>query len=243
MTPKRSLIDILETAIQAMAFPITIWKVTATVANTWQLNVDNLYHAVKGYIISIGGNNYTIVSVNDDTSPLQLTVTDPTGLLPAPTAQTSFNLYSPFFFHGMPRDSSAEMKQEQNAFNKYPMIWLMETFTETFYDDPEDANERDSQVKLYFLTDSQFETNQTNDLYEIYLLPMRRLLDSFIDMVNTQYSYFVQWNLKYNVTNYPKFGVYIRGKGVAENLFADNLTGCELDIVLKITKPNSSCNS
>lgn len=235
---RQSFIDILENFINGMQFQCQIWNVqnNTPVTGQYTLSVDNVYHAVAGYTVTIGGKPYTIVSWIDTPNAQRLVVSDPGGSgVIAP--QQTFNFYTPYFFHGTPLDATTEIKQEKSEFNKSPMIWLWENYEETYHDDPEDAIERDVEASLYFLTITANSMKlQTDDLDYNYVRPMRRLLDNFIHSINNPIGILQRWDTKYKTQVYYKFGVIARNKGVSENLMVDKLTGVELKMTFKIIR-------
>lgn len=256
MKHRRSLIDILDDVVKSMSFPITIYKIFAPTSgssiisppgtgNNYVLNVDNIYHAQIGYSVTIGGNIYEIVAVNNVSiacGVYQITINDASGTTPInfPTVN-SFNLYTPFFFHGTPRETNAELEQQTQAFNKYPMIWLWEEFSEVFSDDQEEPHERESDIQLCFLTQADFAKLQ-DDMATLYVEPMMRLMESFIHKVNEPISLFDRIDLDYTVIRKNKFGVYIRGKGSDKSMFSDNCAGVILQVKLKLYEPGRCCS-
>ena len=233
---KRDLTDILEEWVNNMTFPVNIYTVS-NVGNIYTLGVDNLYHVIAGMIVTINGNPYTVVSFDDTTSPnLTLVVT---GVIAITTG--SFNLYSPIFTHGTIRETQVEATETTSPF-KVPTIWLYEQFEETEEEDPDNSIERESNIRLFFLTTSDH-TLTTDEIYTLYIQPMQRLKDNFVKYINdfTNLTLVYKWEQTDKVKNYAKFGAYINGKGMPTGLFSDKLSGCEMDIKLILYKPDCGC--
>jgi len=142
-----------------------------------------------------------------------------------------------YFFHGTPIAIGAELDKIQDAGNKTPMVWMMENFQERFYDDPLLRLERETTLRLFFLTQANHRQWVTQQAYDHCIAPMRRLMELFVEEIKNDGTYDVT-DLNYSVYNYAKFGVYINEKGMPTNKFADNLSGVEMSFVLKRYKPD-----
>ena len=236
-----------------MTFPVNIYNVTSVPAtggrsgNDITLNVDDVYHAVIGATLSIGtGATYTIVSWDEnyaiDDNVMQLVVNDSTGS--NPITATSFNFYPPFFAHGTVKEEGAQLVQQNNVWNKYPLIWAREPVKERFFNDREDAHERESNIEIYFLTNADFSIENFNT-YELYARPMTRLKDNFIKILNTETG---NWpigstdrnDMTIDVTEITKVSVTIGQKDVTKTIFADNLSGVAAEFKLKILAPEGN---
>lgn len=144
------------------------------------------------------------------------------------------------FYHGTPIATGTELNQIQRAVDKTPMIWMMENFTERFNEDDLVRVERETDLRLFFLTQANHFQWMTETSYQKTIRPMRRLMEMFVNALK-QDSQFDTLKLTYNVQNYSKFGVYINEKGMPTNKFADNLSGVEMQFTLVRFKPDCCC--
>lgn len=231
---RESLIDILKPIVEAMVFPIRIYKNDVNGID-YKLHVNNVYHSQIGFEAIIGGNPYTIKEVNYSLNIL--TVTDETGT--TPITVTEFNLYEPYFFHGTPIETGAELMPINDASKKTPMIWVMDGFTDTDDEDAESTTDRISKPRIFFLTQCNF-NKVTNQLHDEYERPMRSLKNSFEKAIKNEWALFDTIDWKVDVIAYNKFGVYIQNKGVPDSLFADQLSGIEIQPSFNILK-NGDC--
>lgn len=142
-----------------------------------------------------------------------------------------------YFFHGTPIAVGAELDKINDAGNKTPMLWMMENFQERFYDDPLLRLERETTLRLFFLTQANHRQWVTQQAYDHCIAPMRRLMELFAEVIKNDGTFDVT-DLTYSVYNYAKFGVYISEKGMPTNKFADNLSGVEMSFTLKRYKPD-----
>lgn len=230
MNYRDSIITLVQQPVEAMTFPVTIDNIVAN-GNDYTLTCCDVYHAQPGFIVTIDGQQYTIVSV---TYPGTLVVRDLTGTNPI-TAE-SFDMYTPFFFHGTPIETNVELGQVKDAAEKTPMVWFLENFSEKFNDNEEETLERESTCRIFFLTQADHNKWLTDDFYSNAILPMHRLLENWIADLKENKRFETQ-DLEYTTTNHIKFGVYIANKGVQSSLFSDKLSGVECAIVLKTYKP------
>jgi len=233
MIYKQSTIDIVEDVVNAMVFPVEI-KGIATSGTQHTLTVCNIYHAQPGFNVTIDNKKYLIKSISaPDTIVVQGS--------PAITA-TSFNLYPPFFFHGTPIQQGMELNQITKAFDKTPMVWFHEQFTDRFIEDALVAMERESRIRLFFLTQADYEKWLTDDTYHNAIEPMRRLAENFIDELKVYRvgceKRFNTDDLEFELINYHRFGVFISNRGMEKSLWADKLAGVELAITLPVFKIN-----
>lgn len=222
---KTDTIDLLEVIVASLRFPVTIETVVTT-ASQHTIVVCDVYHAQAGFSVTINGYDYLIVSVNDET----LTLVISSATAPAPTPGDTFEMYRPVFYHGTPIATNTELVQQPDAFAKTPMVWLLETFKDRFYEAPDDARDRDVTARLFFLTQSDHEAWLTGDAYHNAIKPMRRLMEVFKRKLESQPGNYDMTNFKYDAINYAKFGVYVANRGTDKNLFADKLAGVEMSL-------------
>jgi hypothetical protein len=229
MAYKREFTDILNTLISSMSFPVVINTSVVNLDGSITLACDNIYFAQVGFDVTINAIVYRITAIDQANESITITGT---GVV---NDGDTFNMYTPHFFHGTPIATTQELKSELNASAKTPMIWLWENFTEDFYDEFS-ALERDVDCELYFLTQADFDGWETSDAYTNAIKPMKRLVDLFIEAINTDTANFYFNSSRYKSENYSKFGVFIREKGSSRNLFADKLSGVGVDFTLIINK-------
>jgi len=228
MVYAQELTDILDDLISTMTFPVIIGNVTVNADDSITLECDNIYHAQAGFEVEINSLTYVITEI--DQANESITVTG-TGTI---SNGDTFDMYSPFFFHGTPIATNTELVQEAQALNKTPMFWLWENFEEDWKDE-ESSLEREVEIELFALTQANFEEWMTSDAYENAIKPMKRLIELFVQALKVS-SLFETDFLTYRTENYSKFGVFIRNKGASKNLFADKLSGVGTKINLRIFK-------
>jgi len=238
-----SLVDIIDGIVSGLTFPVTIKSVVETTIVTdegetidvYAITTCDIYHAQPSFYVTIGGHSYLIRRIDASTNVLYVSGS-------VSITATSFNLYTPYFFHGVPIEVGNELMNIPDAVDKTPMIWLHENYLEEIDRNPESIIERVSSFRLFFLTQANNELWLVDTAYENAIMPMRRLSEIFISALEEATGRFETDDFKYDVTNYAKFGVYISNKGVLKNMFVDKLGGCELAMDLPIIKDLSCCD-
>lgn len=240
MSYKRDITDILDEVISAMEFPISIDSVVDNGDGTQTLSCSDIYHAQKGFNVTINGLSYKITDFDQSNE----TITVKPNFTGSATISSgiSFYLYNPFFFHGTPIATGQDLGEYSDANNKTPMVWLWENYTEKNNDSLASIS-REVSVELYFLTQADFEKWNTADSYSLAIRPMRRLMERFIEEVRLRDDLFSADDLTYDSENYAKFGVFIRTKGATSNLFQDKLSGCSCILTLKLWDKTECSNA
>ena len=134
----------------------------------------------------------------------------------------------------MIRETNTELMKEPEQTNKIPMVYLYEEFTETFNDNPIDAIERESFLRMFFLSQADYKNFLRTDFFENCEIPMRRLQEHFIQACKN-YT-LIDTLTTYDITTKTKFGVFVNDSGVEVPYWVDNLSGVECKITLKLYK-------
>lgn len=187
--------------------------------------------ACKGYDITILGIDYTITDVVYNTSITISGVSLPTAL--------TFDLYASFFKHGTIRVVGNELLKEPNYKNRLPLVFLHEATSEKINMDSMATIEMESDVRLFFLTDCDFDNWSQADGDTKAVAPMRNYLNEFLKCLSNN-----QWvgNLDTvgTVKSYNHFGT-IDENGVSKNPFKEFLSGVELRISIPFLRECDCC--
>lgn len=121
---------------------------------------------------------------------------------------------------------------DSNLGNKLPLVWLLETINEKFYG-PQSPLERESELRIFFLDETDITQFYTEDHRNNVVQPMTELAQKFIDVVlNTPAGRMVE---SYQIRTFSRFGVESQ-KGVIQNILDANLSGVELQLTLPVFK-------
>lgn len=204
---------------------------------------------IASSIVEITPGNYQIFSCNTLWLTLNRTITIGsvdyiiTDIMPNEWVKVSgaslpvlseFDIYAPHFFYGTVLAQNEQMNLIPNSLNKLPMIWLHEITRERFETDETLIIDRESDCDLYFMTDADFTDWLTPQHNQYAIMPMRNLIDSFIDTARN--SARVQDNLSYEIMDHAKFGTYLESKGHVKHIFMDKLSGSQLKISIPFLK-------
>ena len=234
---RKETVDIVSDLVDGVNKTFTATSIIDLGSGLYQfLTTDTMYlQPLEGgnpcFKLLIDGNEYYITEVIKDTSITVSGEVLPTSL--------SFNIYSPFYFHGTILATKSETDKIYDAVDKTPMIFLLETIRDEFKS-VEERSERTSSLRMFFLTQSDWEDNNTNDHYTNAIEPMRSLVYNFIDSLKASNIINNFVTLEYTVINHTHFAEYVKGS-YNNAIFDANLTGCELLITLDILK-NKNCN-
>ena len=214
-------IKIFRAFTESLIFPIDIRFQVINGDGTITLHVCQLLHAQPNFKVTIGGNDYSIEEIDDDANTITVKGNQPITV-------TSFELYKPYFFYGSPIQTGEELTKESEVnIPHVPMVYFNP-------DKDKDQNNASPTSKLvngdlYFLTKSNTLQWLNEQTYIEGVRPMRRLQQYFVDqMIEKGVSLFdiIPAGKSFSVDDYPKFGVYVREKGVSQNKWSDQLSGC-----------------
>ena len=238
MNYRRNLIDIINTAVLAMTFPVEINGQTTNVDGSITLQVDDIYHSEPTRTVTIGGNPYTITAIDDVNNTI--TVTGAVAI-----TATTFNLYTPHFFSESPINIDNTLKSIPLTDDKTPMAYMLLKYSEKINADEFGVNEgsenldRTATFTIYFLTQSYPAKWLIGDFMTNAVKPMERLMQNFEKHLKKDHKNFDMVDATYNGTVNPRFGVYITNKGTIKSYTADTLSGVQMDITLDIYRDES----
>jgi hypothetical protein len=150
----------------------------------------------------------------------------------------TFYLINPFFITGTKRATNKEWTlADSNLENKLPLIWLLEVISETGYG-RNSAIEKEIDVRLFFLDETDPSQYYTKDHREQVVIPMQKLMLEFLAVVEQNRKYQTVENYRYRT--FSRFGVE-QETGVVQNVLDANLSGVALEVTLTRYKENCKC--
>jgi hypothetical protein len=120
---------------------------------------------------------------------------------------------------------------------KTPLIWLLEVIRLRRFG-RDSVIEFESDLRMFFLDETNVAQYYTADHRENVVYPMERLCDEFIKVVEANRNY--QTIENYDIITFSRFGVE-RDNGMFQNVLDANLSGVELRITLTKYKENCKC--
>lgn len=122
--------------------------------------------------------------------------------------------------------------------DKLPLVWLLETINEKFYG-PGSPIERESELRIFFLNETNIAEWYTEDHRTNVVQPMTELALAFIDTINNTTGFPIVD--EYQIRTFARFGVETQ-QGMIKNILDANLSGVELQMTLTIYK-NYICHN
>lgn len=231
---RKETTDIVKGLVESMSFTLDIDTIIDNLDGSYKLVSCNTYHLQECFVVNYEGIDWIITDVIKNIS---ISIKPKLGSAPLPTTLT-LTIYDPYYFSGTVIQTNLELEQIKDSSLKTPMIYLLEVLEDSF-NNRDELNERESDLRLFFLTQANFEAWKTQDTYTNAIEPMRSLAYSFIDTLNK--SKIIGTFAEYRLTNHTKFGVYTTDKGYTERIWNDDLAGVEMRITLPVLR-DVSCN-
>lgn len=198
------------------------------------IEVDSLGSLIVENFVWIGSTLYQIRSIDIGTPSFTVKSNS------APVG-TYYKTGAPFYLHGRFIAIDSELRQIQNGYAKYPLIYLAENFTSTKDFNPVNQVGETAQCSFFFMNVAKFEDWLTEDHYDNVIDQMDLLADDFISRLKS--NPFIQYGA-FSVEDrirHPKWGLTLEFKGGSQNLFSDNLSGVEVRINVPVRKLINDC--
>lgn len=229
--------DLLKPILESISNLFTITNVTENIAATAGLDGTYTIFGCKtlwasvGHCVTIDSIQYKIIDLQSNEWIKVTGASIPTS--------NAFELYNPFYFYGTVLQTSAELKETGNTWDKFPMCYLQEITHEKFNRDILESKDRDSDCDIFFMVDGNPEDWITKDHHRYAIAPMRNLAYEFIQALYNANN--VQNFTEYDIYNHAKWGVYVQGKGAVSKYFMDDLSGVHLKITIPFLKQDEEC--
>jgi hypothetical protein len=223
---RKETVDIIEDLLGQIDLTINIDECIDNGDGTYTIKTCNTRHLQECKDIHIDGRKYRIVSLEKDASIKLKGRRKP--------EVDSFQAYSPKYFHGKAIDTNAELSMVDDKDEITPLVYFTEIYTDRFYPNDE-LVERETDIRMFFLTTANYEDWITNDHYDKVIKPMRDLAYNFIETLEKS-KIIGKFASYYDLTNHAKFGIYLLRKGAEKRIFNDNYSGVEFRVRLPILK-------
>ena len=223
-------VKIVENLVALISVDVVIDAVVDN-GNSYTCETTDTQHLSVKRLINIGGTDYRIIGLEQDVS---FTVEKLLGSAPDPTAQT-VTLPPPFFINGTIISAKRELDNEDWK-DKYPMVFLYEVYDETWIADKTNPIEFESRVRLFFMDQTRQADYTTADQYKEKVRPMRSLVKSFLDLVDSKKCSFGELQKDWRLKAWVNFGKFKAETGNIEAFFNDEVSGYELTIDLPVKR-------
>jgi hypothetical protein len=158
--------------------------------------------------------------------------------IPEPTFEGTFSLPSPYFITGTRLAANREWTIASNdVTSKTPIVWLLETTRERIFG-REQSLERASDLRIFFLDETNVKDYYTKDHRVQVVQPMTQLVNSLIETISAKASF--DDVEEFQLVTFSRFGVE-QETGFIQNIIDANLSGVELQFTLQKYKQNCKC--
>jgi len=158
--------------------------------------------------------------------------------IPEPTFEGVFDLPSPYFITGTRLAANSEWTIATNDVTaKTPIVWLLETTREKIFG-REQTLERASDLRLFFLDETNAKDYYTKDHRVQVVQPMTQLVEALIQTINARANFDDVED--FQLVTFSRFGVE-QETGFIQNIIDANLSGVELQFTLQKFKENCKC--
>jgi len=231
----RETVDIVESLIEDLKIVVPFNTITENGDGTYTIESCHTGYLSPMYEFDIDGVNYKVLNEEGKEFVFNKRFTLKGNVVPN---ASKIVLDSLKYYHGTVIATKEELARKELSSDKFPMAFLLEVIEDDF-DNRDDARiERNSQLRLFFLSETDENNWTTNEHYEYSIKPMRNLMDSFIAHIES--SPLIGKVETYKAINHAKFGAYVSATGgQSERIFNDKLSGVELKIDLPIRKEKS----
>ena len=233
----KETVDIVGELISELNIVVKFDKITDNNDSTYTIETQNTGYLFPNYEFTLSGVNYKVLNETGKEFLFNSKFTIKGNIIPSEIELVMEGLK---YYHGTVIATKEELKMKELSSEKFPMAFLLEVLDDEFNNEEDSSIDRESQLRLFFLSETDEVNWDTNEHYEYSIKPMRNLVYKFINYLNKS-SKIGKFD-SFNAINHAKFGVYVSMKGHTQRIFNDKLSGVELKINLPIKKTrNCSC--
>ena len=222
-------VDIVKELIEELTLEVDFKTITDNGDSTYTITTCDTSYMYPCFKFVLDGVTYTVTNTVGNEFAFNEEFTISGNVVPT---STSVTLPALNYYHGTVIATKEELKLEELSSDKFPMVYLLEVLSDDFDSDPTSSINRNSALRLFFLSETEGNDWNTNEHYEYAIKPMRNVVYNFINHleVSRRIGSFDSWT----ATNHAKFGVYVSGVGHTRRIFDDKLSGVEVNITLPI---------
>ena len=230
-------VSIVKELVSLVVETVVVASVLDNGNDTFTLSSEDTKHiSIKNYV-TIGATKYKVQALVQDVS---FTIEKGLSSDPDPVVG-DITLPAPFFINGTIISAKRELDKTEWK-DKYPMVFLYEIYKERWRADKTDPIAFDTRLRLFFMDQTRQADFTTADQYEEKLRPMRSLVFSFLDLLESKQCRTGELTQDYDLIPWVNFGKFTSDKGNLEAFFNDEVSGYELDIEIPIKKSYISSN-
>ena len=221
------LVGVVRTLLNSLDLSGEVLTVSADGTNT-TITVGNSYHLRKSLLLSIEGNDYTVVSVNAQSNTIVIEG------VPTINVGDAYKVPNPFFFHGTNYLVSTDFDLKHDE-DRLPMFYMEKNIRERW-------GGRGSNLaatpdfRFVFADHADYADWLPDDFNSERIIGLKRLAWAFRQHI-LEYTGFATSSIDgFDIEAFDKFGIYRRNKGAVENLFNHTLSAVGMLVTIPIYK-------
>ncbi len=199
----KETVDIVEELISQLDIIVKFKSIVDNGDGTYTIETCNTGYLFPCYEFEIAGVNYKVLNEIGKDFVFNERFTIKGNIVPT---VTEIALDSLKYYHGTVIATKEELARKELSSDKFPMAFLLEILEDDFNNVFDARIDRNSQLRLYFLSETDENNWNTNEHYEFSIKPMRNLLYKFIAHLNE--SVMIGDIDSYRAINHAKFGVF-----------------------------------
>lgn len=222
-------INILKSIIAGIVSPVIVEAVGLVLDGAFPVTSSDTQWLHMNQQLTIEGNDYKVVAIEQNIS-FSLQQRGHVEVISG-----SFNIAPPWFFYGTWKMTNTERDDVGEYKDKTPFIWLVEVRDENIHLDPKDAVDRDAELQLLFMGESNFGDWLTEDHYDQVINPLSVLVRNFLDSVERSRCVSKPLAGEMATINHANAGS-VDADGHLKALFNEELSGIEATVTLPFNK-------
>lgn len=227
---RRETVDIVRDLVNEVNVDVRMVTITDNLDQTYTITTCDTSYLYPCFKFGFGGVDYEVINEVGKEFVVNKKFTIKGSSVPA---GDYLELPSPKYYYGTVMATKAELDKEALNSNKFPMVYFL-TPTRDRFGAREASVDRESTIRLVFLTEAN-EMDWLNESHYSYAIkPMRNLVYRFVNYLDFNENIGEIDN--FDILDHAKFGVYATDKGHTKRIFSEQSSGSELELTLPIYK-------
>lgn len=205
---------------------------------------DTKYLKLYGYFTEVSSDglerNWTVLSYDNGNGYLSLLppLKYPGEVLAELDFNSTIYLPRPYYFRGTKMAVNYEyVNFSQDERERTPMIWLVKP-TREVWNNKESSIERQSNLRLFFLTIADYLNDLTKDHIEKRTHPLIELAHVFVNHIETSGKF--NRKVSFETRDFQRFGSEAEN-GIIKNILDSNMSGIEVTMSIEINRIGCDC--
>ncbi len=165
----KETVDIIQDLIKDLKIEVDLKSVTDNLDGTYTISTNNTAYLFPSYEFTYYGVNYKVLNSTGKEFKFNEEFTVEGNIAPIEGILTLEGLK---YYHGTVIATKEELALKELSSDKFPMAFLLEVLDDEFNNEDESSIDRESQIRLFFLSETDESNWNTNEHYEYSIKPM-----------------------------------------------------------------------